>query len=120
MKRVKKLLASLCCVAILISMLPVLPASAAELLSEDFESFALGAEYTGEGLFVKADLPYEGTVSRAIGEREGNKYLILSTQAASATSTQARNRMKTVQKIGGTFTVEWDVNQMTSAAPTSV
>jgi len=113
MKRVKKLLASLCCVAILISMLPVLPASAAELLSEDFESFALGSDYTGEGLFVKADLPYEGTVSRAIGEREGNKYLILSTQAASATSTQARNRMRTAQKIGGTFTVEWDVNQMT-------
>lgn len=113
MRYTQKILSWLCCTALVLAMIPWLPAQAAAVLDEDFQSYSAGDSYTVSGDFVKSDQLYEGVITRTIEERDGDNYLQITAQNNAASESATHARMRTAQTIGGTFTVEWDVNHIT-------
>ena len=109
-RTLNKLLSLLCCLAMLMAWLPVLPAAAAEpVMSEDFESTSVGSF---PSTFSKSNLPNGGTANETVQSSGGNKYLELVAQNGDGASSGARARIKTKEKWSKSYTVEWDMNNL--------
>lgn len=110
-KKANRFLSWLCCMTMVISMLPWMPARAASvMIDENFESMSVGDAYSGGDSFKNSDQLYDGFISRTIEDRDGDKYLKITAQNEPSSGKQTRARMSSKDKINGTFTVEWDVN----------
>ena len=102
----RSLISSLCCLAMLLAWLPVLPAGAATAaLAEDFESYSAGADFSSSD-FKSSHQANGGTVKNTVVQNSGNKYLEMTAQNAGST---ARNRISTAATYSGNYTVEFDL-----------
>lgn len=104
----KRTLSLLCCLAMLMAWLPVLPAAAADpVLSEDFESVSAGS-FPGD--FSKSNQANDGTVNETVQSFGGSKVLQIDVQNGASAEKEARARIKTKEKWSGSYTVTWDMN----------
>ena len=99
----KRPLSLLCCLAMLMAWLPVLPvAAAAPVMSENFDSLPVGGFSSN---FSKSNLANDGTVSETVQSFGGSKVLQLDVQNTSASTQEVRARIKTTGKWSGSYTV---------------
>ena len=86
----------------------LVPAGAAEpAVSEDFESYDVGAVYR-DGPFSDSDLPAGAQVSKQVQAEQGGRFLRMSAANTAASDGTARVRMRTTKNFSDKFTVQWD------------
>ena len=103
----------LCCLAMVMGWLPVLPAAAASgsdvIFAEDFEGQRANAAFDYGTAYKASNNANGGMVESKVIAAGGGKYLRMTAQnAGSAEGTVARNRFYTVNKYGGSYTLEYD------------
>lgn len=105
-----RILSLLCCAALVLTMIPA--ALAADTISLDFDSMSAGDNFDGNDDFTKSDLPEGGTISRTVKKDGDKQYLDMTCQNTDSSTGTIRNRIRTKSTFSGTFTVEFDLNQI--------
>ena len=108
----KRIFSLLCCAALVLTMIPT--AFAFDTVELNFDTMSVGDTFDGNDDFSKSDLPSGGTIQRTV-KKDGDKQYLEMTCTNTADSTAAiRNRFRTKQAVSGTFTVEFDLNQLSA------
>ena len=85
-----------------------------EVIFEDYQKRTAGDTVGGDSTFKVADLPYGGGAFREIRVSGGNKYMVMMGYNSADSTGVPRVRYQTVEKFSGTFTLEWDYNNVSS------
>ena len=108
----KRILSLLCCAALVLTMIPT--ALAFDTVELNFDTMSVGDTFDGNDYFSKSDLPSGGIIQRTV-KKDGDKQYLEMTCTNTADSTAAiRNRFRTKEAVSGTFTVEFDFNQLSA------
>jgi len=108
-----RILSLLCCAALMLTLIPT--ALAADAVSLDFDSMSVGDTFDGNDDFSKSDLPSGGSISRTVKKDGDKQYLDMTCQNTADSTAAIRNRFRTKSTFSGTFTVEFDINQLSDA-----
>jgi len=116
-RTLRSVLSLLCCLAMLMAWLPVLPAAAAQsdkaIFEEDFEQYAANSTFDYGSTYVASNVASGGAVSTMVVGAGNGKYLRMAAQNAGLSDGKvARNRFRTVEKFGGAYTLEYDYCQL--------
>ncbi|MBQ9974298.1 MAG: S-layer homology domain-containing protein [Oscillospiraceae bacterium] len=89
--------------------------NASELIFEDYQKRTAGDSVGGDSTFKVADLPYGGGTFREVRVSGGNKYMVMLAYNSADSTGVPRVRYQTVEKFSGTFTLEWDYNNVSAS-----
>lgn len=85
-----------------------------ELIFENFESRTAGDRVGGDEKFAVSDTNNGGAGASEARISGGNKYMLMSAYNSDQSASAPRVQFKTREKVSGTFTVEWDYNNVSS------